>query len=69
MFSLFAVYDITKYLDDHPGGAPVLVEVAGTDATEAFEEIGHSDEARELLKPYLLGKLADQVSSLRVFPL
>jgi cytochrome-b5 reductase len=29
----------------------ILLEVSGTDATEAFEEIGYSDEAREQLEP------------------
>jgi cytochrome-b5 reductase len=55
------VYDVTKYLEDHPGGAAVLIEVAGTDATQAFEDIGHSDEAREQLEPYYLGDLPDTV--------
>lgn len=32
------VYDIAKYLEDHPGGSAILIEVACTDATEAFEE-------------------------------
>lgn len=59
--SLETVYDITKYLEDHPGGATVLVEVAGTDATEAFEDIGHSDEAREALNEYEIGKLPSEV--------
>ncbi|PYH75715.1 hypothetical protein BO82DRAFT_298091 [Aspergillus uvarum CBS 121591] len=63
------VYNITTYLDDHPGGVPVLLEVAGLDATEAFEEIGHSDEARELLGPYLVGELAaeDQAEAIEVY--
>ncbi|KAL4772545.1 hypothetical protein BDW60DRAFT_222451 [Aspergillus nidulans var. acristatus] len=54
------IYDVTKYLEDHPGGSAVLIEVAGADATEAFEEIGHSDEAREQLEPYYIGDLPDQ---------
>lgn len=24
------IYDVTKYLDDHPGGADVLLEATGT---------------------------------------
>ncbi|KAH8434883.1 uncharacterized protein LDX57_012514 [Aspergillus melleus] len=51
------VYDITKYLEDHPGGSAILLEVAGTDATDAFEEVGHSDEAREQLEPFYVGDL------------
>lgn len=56
-----SVYDVTKYLDDHPGGKDILLEVAGTDATEAFEEVGHSDEAREQLEPYYMGDLPTEV--------
>ena len=34
----------------------------GKDATEAFEDIGHSDEAREILEKYLIGELDEAVS-------
>ncbi|KAI8817949.1 cytochrome b5-like heme/steroid binding domain-containing protein [Fimicolochytrium jonesii] len=51
------VYDCTKFLDEHPGGEEVIVEVAGQDASEAFEEIGHSDDARQLLETLLVGRL------------
>jgi hypothetical protein len=27
------------------------------DATESFEEVGHSEDAREILEKYLIGKL------------
>lgn len=50
------VYDVTKYLDDHPGGAEVMLDVAGQDADEFFEDIGHSKEARAELKEYLIGE-------------
>lgn len=49
------VYDVTKYLDDHPGGAEVMLDVAGQDADEFFEDIGHSNEARKELKKHLIG--------------
>ncbi|KAJ2490156.1 Cytochrome b5 type B (outer mitochondrial membrane) [Coemansia sp. RSA 2050] len=51
------VYDVTKFLDKHPGGEEVILEHAGIDATEAFEDIGHSDDARELLKDCFIGDL------------
>lgn len=51
------VYDVTSYLDDHPGGAEVLMDCAGADADEFFEDIGHSSDARNELKKLLVGTL------------
>ena len=34
---LLKVYDVSSYIDLHPGGRRVLLSVAGTDATEIFE--------------------------------
>lgn len=33
----------------------MLLGECGRDATEAFEDVGHSDEARDMLKQYLVG--------------
>ncbi|KAI0723144.1 cytochrome b5 [Earliella scabrosa] len=49
------VYDVTKFIDEHPGGDEVILAEAARDATEAFEDVGHSDEARALLKDMLVG--------------
>lgn len=49
------VYDVSKYLDDHPGGAEVMLDVAGQNADEFFEDIGHSKQAREELEKHLIG--------------
>ncbi|NWI59508.1 CYB5B protein, partial [Calyptomena viridis] len=49
------VYDITRFLEEHPGGEEVLLEQAGRDATESFEDVGHSTDAREMLKEYYIG--------------
>ncbi|RMD43374.1 hypothetical protein DV735_g1743, partial [Chaetothyriales sp. CBS 134920] len=51
------VYDSTSFADEHPGGEEVLIDVGGQDATEAFEDVGHSDEAREILEGLLVGTL------------
>jgi len=51
------VYDTTSFVDEHPGGEEVLLDVGGQDATEAFEDVGHSDEAREILDGLLIGTL------------
>lgn len=36
------VYDVTKFLKEHPGGEEVLLNLAGQDATKCFDDIGHS---------------------------
>lgn len=43
----------------HPGGEEVLLEQAGKNATEAFEDVGHSTDARELMKRYKVGELIE----------
>ncbi|XP_048814802.1 cytochrome b5 type B isoform X1 [Lagopus muta] len=43
--------------DKHPGGEEVLLEQAGRDATESFEDVGHSTDAREMLKQYYIGEI------------
>ncbi|KAI0399874.1 hypothetical protein F4802DRAFT_528947 [Xylaria palmicola] len=51
------VVDVTKYFKDHPGGPEVMLETAGTNATEAFDDAGHSEEAFEIMEPYVIGTL------------
>jgi cytochrome b involved in lipid metabolism len=51
------VYNVTSYLDDHPGGAEVLLDVGGQDADEFFEDIGHSKDARDELATHVVGVL------------
>jgi len=51
------VYDSSSFVDEHPGGEEVLLDVGGQDATEAFEDVGHSDEAREILERLYVGEL------------
>jgi cytochrome b involved in lipid metabolism len=36
-----------------------LLEQAGKDATESFEDVGHSTDARELMKKYKIGELVE----------
>ena len=40
-----------------------MLDVGGQDATEAFEDVGHSDEAREILNGLKIGKLRRVVCS------
>lgn len=50
------VYDITKYVEDHPGGSDILVESAGVDASVEFDNAGHSEEAFDIMAEYRVGK-------------
>ncbi|XP_063223230.1 cytochrome b5 isoform X2 [Bacillus rossius redtenbacheri] len=54
------VYNVTEFLNEHPGGEEVLMEQAGRDATEAFEDVGHSTDARDLMKKYIAGELVEE---------
>ncbi|KAI8096935.1 cytochrome b5-like heme/steroid binding domain-containing protein [Halteromyces radiatus] len=49
------VYDITGFVDEHPGGEEVLIDEGARDATGPFEDVGHSPDARELLVKYYIG--------------
>ncbi|KAJ8041163.1 Cytochrome b5 [Holothuria leucospilota] len=62
------VYDVTKFLDEHPGGEEVMLEQGGGNASESFEDVGHSQDARELMKDYFIGELdeKDKVKSPKV---
>ncbi|KAG4305289.1 hypothetical protein PORY_001459 [Pneumocystis oryctolagi] len=51
------VYNVSSFINEHPGGEEVLLDLAGQDATDAFEDVGHSDEARDILKKLLVGRL------------
>ena len=51
------VYDVSQYLDDHPGGVEVVTDVAGKDATEDYDDVGHSEEADEMMRDYYIGDL------------
>ncbi|KAI9321913.1 cytochrome b5 [Dichotomocladium elegans] len=51
------VYDVTEFVQDHPGGEEVLLDEAGRNATESFEDIGHSEEARMTLANFQIGVL------------
>jgi cytochrome b involved in lipid metabolism len=59
------VYDITKYLNDHPGGPEIMMEFAGKDADEMFEDIGHSNEARSKMNEYIVGTLKEDPDAVK----
>ncbi|KAK4504388.1 hypothetical protein PRZ48_005304 [Zasmidium cellare] len=50
------VYDVSDFIDAHPGGEVVLRQVAGQDATEAFYNL-HRHEVLQQYKSLLVGTL------------
>ncbi|XP_022997294.1 cytochrome b5 [Cucurbita maxima] len=58
------VYDLTSYLDEHPGGDDVIIAATGRDATDDFEDAGHSKDTRELMKKFYIGELDPSSSAI-----
>lgn len=61
------LYDITEFMHRHPGSPDTLMDNAGADATEFFEDVGHSRNAHDLMTS--LQSLAPHYSSLSTVPL
>lgn len=51
------VYDVTKFMDEHPGGDEIILDLAGQDASEPFRDIGHSEEALKILNTLCVGRV------------
>lgn len=56
------VYDITTFQDEHPGGEEVLLDEGAKDGTAAFDDVGHSQDARDMLEKYYIGDVDPTVS-------
>jgi 4-hydroxysphinganine ceramide fatty acyl 2-hydroxylase len=57
------VYDVTEFLDDHPGGDDLVLQYGGKDITEIMEDFSsheHSESAYEVLEEYLIGFVAKE---------
>uniref|UniRef100_A0A1I7ZS90 Cytochrome b5 n=1 Tax=Steinernema glaseri TaxID=37863 RepID=A0A1I7ZS90_9BILA len=53
------VYDVTTFLEEHPGGLEILLEQAGQDGTEAFQDVGHSGDARAKRDTFFIGDIVE----------
>jgi uncharacterized membrane protein len=52
------VYDLTKWIDQHPGGSRRILDMCGKDATAAFNaQHGGQNRPERILKQYLVGPL------------
>ncbi|KAJ2940775.1 hypothetical protein O0L34_g14887 [Tuta absoluta] len=54
------VYDVSKFIEEHPGGGEVLVDNAGRDASQCFHDIGHSQDAVEWRKQFRVGEVVPE---------
>jgi len=52
-------YDVTKYIDSHPGGWLPIVNLAGKDVTDAFANYHPARVYKSLLPAYLIGNITD----------
>ena len=41
------------------GGEEILIEYAGKDSTEAFDDVGHSQDAKDILKQFHIGTIVE----------
>ncbi len=57
------VYDVSDFLDAHPGGESVLRQVAGTDATADFYNL-HRHEVLQKFSDLAIGSIADEKPSI-----
>lgn len=54
------VYDVTKFINEHPGGRNPFIYLAGKDASETFHKISsHDDEVEILLEAMKVGVIVD----------
>ncbi|OWR50814.1 cytochrome b5 [Danaus plexippus plexippus] len=51
------VYDVTDFLEHHPGGIEVLLDNAGKDASKCFADVGHSEDAKLWRAQYKVGEV------------
>lgn len=51
------VLDVSKFLNEHPGGLDPIKDMAGEDITSSFESIGHTSTAVVRSKQMIVGRL------------
>lgn len=52
------VYDVTSYVDEHPGGDAIMTN-AGGDSTEAFTGPQHPPRVMDLIDDFCIGTLKE----------
>ena len=52
------VYDVTRFIDKHPGGVGPVVNMAGKDCTDVFANYHAARIYKQMLPAYLIGEMA-----------
>ncbi|PHH73445.1 hypothetical protein CDD83_4750 [Cordyceps sp. RAO-2017] len=53
------VYDLTKFMDEHPGGSKILKRFAGKNATKAFWKYHSESVLKRYGAKYKIGQVAE----------
>jgi cytochrome b involved in lipid metabolism len=51
------VFDVTNFVDAHPGGPQYLLVYAGKDCTVEFDQAGHSEYATKQMRHFKIGDI------------
>lgn len=57
------VYDVSSFLEDHPGGEDLILEYAGKDIDAILKDPSsheHSNSAFEMLEEFAIGELGGE---------
>jgi cytochrome b involved in lipid metabolism len=62
------IYDVTPFINSHPGGDTSILQTCGTDATAAYDTKGgrgrpHSGNANSMLADYYIGDLDQTIKT------
>ena len=52
------VYDVTDFVDEHPGGVDAIMKRPGMDNTAGFNGPQHPERVHQLIGEYYIGRLA-----------
>uniref|UniRef100_A0A3P9AVU5 Cytochrome b5 reductase 4 n=1 Tax=Maylandia zebra TaxID=106582 RepID=A0A3P9AVU5_9CICH len=62
------VYNVSAYMDYHPGGEEELMKAAGVDGTELFDQVHRWVNYESMLKECLVGRMNLHPSALSILP-